>query len=84
MLPLSIFLLIWLGLLGIHLIMSLITVVQMTRFGIAGFGTVAATTVFLGLLAVILLVSGAYFLTVDWSQTIAPFEGFTSSPFFNP
>lgn len=84
MLPLSIFLLVWLVFLGIHLVMSFITVVQMMRFGIAGFGTVASTTAFLGLTTVILLVSGAFFLTVDWSQTVSLFEGFVASPYFNP
>jgi branched-subunit amino acid ABC-type transport system permease component len=46
MIPLSVFLLVWLVLLGIHLIFSLITVIQMTRFGIANFGTYASTTAF--------------------------------------
>lgn len=85
MISLSVFLLAWLVLLGMHLIFSLITVLQMMRFGIATFGTYAATTVFVAVMVVTMLVCGGYFLTVDWTQPFSLFEGFLgSSPYLNP
>lgn len=85
MIPLSVFLLVWIVFLGIHIIFSLITVIQMTRFGIAGFGTYASTTAFLVILGITLLLCGGFFLTVDWSQPFTLFDGFLgSSPFLNP
>jgi hypothetical protein len=84
MIPLSVFLLVWLILLGIHVIFSLITILQMTRFGILGFGTYASTVLFVSITIVTLVICGAYFLTIDWTQPLTIFDGFTSSPFLNP
>lgn len=84
MFPLSYLLIAWFILLGLYLIMSLISVLQMLRFGIAGFGTYAATTSYLIIVAATILLCSLFFLTIDWSQNANLFEGLQTSPFLNP
>ena len=84
MIPLSYFLFAWLLLLGLYLLMSLISMMQMLRFGIAGFGTYASTLAYLIIFVLTVLGCGVYFLTVDWTQNVSLFAGLGSSPYLNP
>lgn len=84
MIPLSYFLFAWLLLLGLYLIMSLISMMQMLRFGIAGFGTYASTLAYLIIFVLTVLGCSLYFLTVDWTQSVNLIEGFGASPYLNP
>jgi hypothetical protein len=84
MFPMSYFLLAWLILLGLYFIMSMVSVLQMVRFGIAGFGTYASTAIYLTLFALTVLGCSLYFLTQDWTQSVILFQGLSSSPFINP
>jgi len=84
MIPLQYFLLAWLVFLVIYTIMSLLTVMQMVRFGISGMGTYATTLLFLVLSLGTILASSAYFLTVDWSGSVNLFGGLQESVYFNP
>ncbi len=84
MIPLQYFLLAWLIFLVIYTVMSLLTIMQMVRFGIAGLGTYATTLLFLVLSLGTILASSAYFLTVDWSSSVDLFSGLQGSMYFNP
>lgn len=84
MVPISYFLIAWIILLSLYLIMAMVSVLQMVRFGIAGFGTYASTTIFIALLVITVVGSGLYFLTVDWSGSLGFFAGISNSPFLNP
>jgi hypothetical protein len=84
MIPLSYFLIAWLVLLGLYFLMSMISVMQMVRFGIAGFGTYAATGIYLVIFVLTVLGCSVYFLTVDWTEIVVLFEGLANSPFLNP
>lgn len=75
MIPLWIFLAVWLGLLVIYAIMAGLSVIQMMRYGVAGPGTFGVTFIFLALVGITLIASGIYFLSVDWQQTITLFNG---------
>lgn len=68
MLPLSIFIVIWLVFLGIFGLLSLASVVQMVRFGVSGSITYISTGIFLVVSALVIFTIGMYLLTVDWSS----------------
>lgn len=70
MIPLGYFLVAWLVLVGIFAVMALITVLMNVRFGLSGIVTYAMTALFLGVVCVVLLATGGYFLSVDWSQDV--------------
>lgn len=71
MIPLIYFLFAWLVLVAIFAVLALITVLMNVRFGLSGFVTYAMTAVFLGVVCLVLLSTGGYFLTVDWSQDVS-------------
>lgn len=83
MIPLIYFLIAWVVFLAIFTIMSLLTMMQMLRFGLAGLGTYASTFIFMAFSVVIVLGSAAYFAGVDWNQTADIFGGLMNSPIFN-
>ena len=70
MIPLSYFLIFWLVLIVIHAIASFISIVQMTRFSVAGPMVYVSTIGFLAVSLLVILTTGAYLLTVDWSQAL--------------
>lgn len=57
MIPIIYFAIAWFVLLGIFVIMSLFSILQMLRFGLAHNGTYAATVGFIGLALLIVLVT---------------------------
>ncbi len=71
-------------LLGLYFIMAMVSILQMVRFGIAGFGTYASTALFLTIFVITIFGSSLYLLNIDWSQSVSLFEGFSSSPYLNP
>lgn len=70
MIPLSLFLVIWLVLIGIYAIVALITIVQMTRFAISG--SVATLVILLYVVVAGLALGGTamYLFGIDWNTTI--------------
>lgn len=70
MLPLSIFLVIWLVLLGFYGLAALFSVIQMVRFGIAGAATYVSTAIYMGIAGLVIAACLLYFLTVDWSAIL--------------
>jgi hypothetical protein len=78
MIPLLWLLLAWLILMGMFALVTLLTVVMNLRYGLSSFGTYVSTAVFLSVIALVLLGTGAYLFTVDWSQTLNLFGGRTS------
>lgn len=84
MIPLVYFLMAWAAFLLLFGAMSLLAVIQMMRFGIAGLGTYASTFLFMAVSVVTVLGCAVYFSTVDWSQGVDLFGGLMGSPFFNP
>lgn len=79
MIPLPIFLIIWLVLLLVFLVMALFSVVQMMRFGIAGSMVYISTLSFWVVSAIVIVATASFLLTVDWSQSLS-FGQFFSSP----
>jgi len=69
MIPLSYFLIAWLMAVAIFALISLFTVMINVRYGLAAFGTYASSAMFLIVAVAVILVTGSYLLTVDWSQT---------------
>jgi hypothetical protein len=84
MIPLSYFLLAFLLLLGIYGLMSLLSVMQMVRYGVTGSVTYFSTALFLVVAVIVVLGAGAYLVTVDWQQPLTLFGGLSSSPYLNP
>lgn len=84
MIPLWIFLLIWLAFIGIFALNATISIIQMLRYGIRTSGTYAATFLFIITTVLVLGSSGIFFLNTDWSQEVGVFEGWSSSTIFNP
>jgi hypothetical protein len=70
MIPLSIFLIPWAILLLIHVLLSLVSVIQMLRFGMSGSMASFSTALFLIVSAMVILATVMYFLSVDWSLSI--------------
>lgn len=81
MLPLSLILIVWLILMAIFALSVLLTVTVYLRYGIAYPTTYIATSVFLGVIALVLLGIGSYLLTVDWSAAINVFGNVRPSLF---
>jgi hypothetical protein len=67
MIPLSVFLLIWIVLLVIYALLALVSVIQMIRFGVASTMTYFSTGVFLVVALIAIAATCVYFTTVDWS-----------------
>lgn len=70
MIPLPIFLVVWLILLLAFSVMALVSVVQMLRFGIAGTMAYISTAGFLILSFFVIAGTGLYLLNVDWSLSL--------------
>ena len=68
MIPLTLFLFVWLILLVIFLLFALISVVQMLRYSVAGTTAYITTSVFIGVVAVTIFSTGLFLVNVDWSQ----------------
>lgn len=84
MIPLWIFLLIWLAFMSLFGLMSFISIVQMMRYGIRNSGTYLATSVFVLSAVIALGGSGIFFLNTDWTQEVGVFENWSGSTIFNP
>ena len=70
MIPLSVLLIAWCIFAGICALMTLITVLQMLRLGISGPGTFVTSLIFIAVAGFVVLGSSAYFMTVDWTQSV--------------
>ena len=81
MIPLGYLLFAWAALLALYGLLALITIVQAIKHGPPDFFTYASTFAFLAVIAAVILGSGSYFLTVDWSERISVIPaGLTGSP----
>lgn len=83
MIPLSLFLIIWLVLLGVYAILAFFSVIQMLRYGVAGPMSVFSTGIFLVVAVLVIAGTGLYLLTVDWSLGIE-IGGLTDASFLTP
>ena len=84
MIPLSYFLLAWFVLLGLFGLMTLLSVMQLLRYGMAGAGTYLSTTFFFLVVLIVVFGTSTYLLSVDWSQSVDIFGGLRNSTIFNP
>jgi len=84
MFPLWIFLLIWLALVSLFCLMAFISTMQMLRYGIRAHWTMLSTFLFVASSVFVLGGSGLFFLTVDWSEPIDLFSGWSNSIMFDP
>ena len=83
MIPLSYLLIAWMIFLALYAIMALISVLQMVRLGLTGAGTFLSTALFLIVVVFTILGTGAYFMTVDWQQTVSPLNWLNGTPIFS-
>jgi hypothetical protein len=67
MIPLGIFLILWIILLAIYVFLAFVSIVQMVRFGVASSMTYFSTGAFLTVAAIVIIATAIYLLTVDWS-----------------
>ncbi|MFZ2803606.1 MAG: hypothetical protein WA001_00110 [Patescibacteria group bacterium] len=84
MIPLSYFLIAWFIFLGIYGIMSLISMLQLVRLGLAGAGTFLSATFFMVVIVLVVLGTGSYFVGVDWHQGMNLFGWLSSSSVSQP
>lgn len=70
MIPMGYFLLAWMILLGIHGVLTLLTLMQLFRNGSHSPATYLAAFGFLAVIVGVVIGSGSYFLNVDWNQQI--------------
>ncbi|MBU1034776.1 hypothetical protein KKF59_02355 [Patescibacteria group bacterium] len=71
MIPLSIFLIIWLVLLLAYVALAFISIVQMMRFALVGKMAYFSTFIFLSVAAIIILIVSIYLTTVDWTLNLS-------------
>ncbi|MFO0764825.1 MAG: hypothetical protein U0487_02140 [Patescibacteria group bacterium] len=74
MIPLWIFLFLWIGLATILCLAAVLAAMMGLRFGLAGSRTALMTLVFIGLPAAIIITTIQYAYTVDWSQSLTLFS----------
>jgi hypothetical protein len=67
MIPLFAFLILWLILVGVYVVLALITMMQMLRFGISSPSAIFLTIFYLIIAIFILGGTALYLFTVDWS-----------------
>ncbi len=84
MIPLYYFLATWAVFMFLFALMSLLTILQLVRFGLAGMGTYASSFLFIAVCVVAILGSTVYFASVDWTQSVNLFGGLSNSLIFNP
>ena len=70
MVPLTLFLIIWIVCLAIYGFLILITLVQMLRHGLPSASAYVTTFVFLLVTAVVVISTSVYLTGVDWSLTV--------------
>lgn len=80
MIPLIIFLIAWLILFGIYALLALVSVIQMARFAISGKTAYTVTAIFLAVAGFVILLTGVYIVSVDWSQGLE-FSNILESPY---
>ncbi len=73
MIPLSLFLVLWLVLMAVYAAMTMLTVMLTLRYALSSFGTYAMTAGLLLVIAFVLFITAGYLLTVDWSQEMELF-----------
>jgi len=79
MIPIIWILIAWAIIMVIYLLMTLLTVNTMMRFGVARPGTYLSTAIFLGVIAIVLILVGAFLISMDWSQSIDVLPSFGSA-----
>lgn len=70
MIPIIWFLVVWFVMLGLFALLTAVTLFMHFRFGLTGSGIFASSTVFLGVVALVLILSAIYLFQVDWSQSL--------------
>ena len=70
MLPLIWFLVAWFILLGLFAIVTMVTLFMHFRFGLTSTGIMTSTIIFLGVIALVLIVTSSYLTQVDWTQSL--------------
>lgn len=78
MIPLIWFLFAWLMAIAVFLLLTLLTLGIFLRFGLSSFTTYASSAIFLLGIIGVLVFTGSYLLTVDWSQSINTGANFIS------
>jgi len=78
-----VFLLVWFALLAAIGLMSMVSVIQMLRYGIASVGTYLTTTLFLIIAFLVVFGTSAYLVTVDWQQNLDLQNGLNSVNILN-
>lgn len=84
MIPLYVFLIAWLIFLGLYAILSLISVLQMLRFGVSGVGTYLTTLLFLFVGIGVIIGAAMLLKNTDWKQYVSPFSWIAAMSFFQP
>lgn len=70
MISLGLFLILWLVLLAIYAVFVLLTLIQMLRHGLPSPMTYVTTAVFLLMVVGVVVGTGFFLLTVDWTETV--------------
>jgi hypothetical protein len=83
MIPYSIFLILWLAVVGIFIIIALLSIMQMQKYGIKHPLTMGSTLLFVGLSVTIIIGVLIYLLTQDLSEGINLLEYFNQSSRIN-
>ena len=81
MIPLWIFLFLWIGLASVLSLAALLATIMVLRFGLAGTRTVLITLTFVGLFSAVIFSTTQYALGVDWMQSIQLFT-LTETPLY--
>ncbi len=80
MIPLYLFLLAWFVFLGFYGLMSLVSVFQLMRYGIAQTGTWVTTMLFCTVALLVVIGAGFFLLSTDWNQSLNILGAFSSNP----
>ena len=73
MIPLVWLLLAWLVLIGIFALATLLTLTTYLNYGLSSLATYVSTALFLGVVVLVLMGTGSFLLTIDWSQSLNVF-----------
>ncbi|MFA5130032.1 MAG: hypothetical protein WC477_03895 [Patescibacteria group bacterium] len=71
MFPLGYLLVAWLILLLIHGLVSLLTLIQILRYGSSSSGTYFVCFIFVGVIALVVLGTGKFLLDIDWNTPVS-------------
>ncbi|MFZ6015591.1 MAG: hypothetical protein ACOYUZ_04540 [Patescibacteria group bacterium] len=70
MIPIAVFVIVWLIFVGIFIVISILSIWQMLKFGVAGRETRWSTYLFIGLTLLIIILTLIFLSQVDLQQTL--------------